>query len=44
MVPEDPKNKYYYGMSNPNYYNHNMVNVPLNDMNDGNYKKGIFRP
>ena len=43
MIPEDPKNRYYYGMRNQNYYQNNMVAVPLNDPNDGNVKQGEFR-
>jgi hypothetical protein len=43
MIPDDQKNRYYYGMSNPTYYAHNMVNVPSGDINDGNIKKGEFK-
>ena len=44
LVPDDPRNKFYYGMNNNNYYSHNMVNVPSGDLNDGNFHKGEFRP
>jgi hypothetical protein len=42
LVPDDPKNKYYYGMSNPTYYQHNMTNVVSGDQNDGNIVNGDF--
>ena len=43
MVPDDPRNRFYYGMKNQNYYSNNMIQVPLNDPNDGNIKNGEFR-
>lgn len=42
LVPDDPKNKYYYGMNNHNYYQHNLVNVPHGDIHDGNFKQGNY--
>lgn len=44
LVPDDQKNRFYYGMNNPNYYQHNMVNIASGDINDGNFIKGDFRP
>ena len=35
LAPDDMKNRFYYGMNNPNYYQHNKVNVANGDENDG---------
>lgn len=43
LVPDDPKNKFYYGMSNPSYYSHNMINVASGDQNDGAMVNGNFK-
>jgi hypothetical protein len=42
MCPDEEKNRYYYGMNNGNYYQHNMVNVNVGDANDGVYREGEF--
>ena len=36
LAPDDPKNRFYYGMNNNGYYGHNNVFVPSGDVNDGN--------
>ncbi|CDW80428.1 UNKNOWN [Stylonychia lemnae] len=44
LAPDDPKNRFYYGMNNQGYYNHNNVYVPSGDINDGNLMaNGNFR-
>lgn len=44
LAPDDPKNRFYYGMNNNGYYNHNNVFVPSGDINDGNLmSNGNFR-
>lgn len=42
LVPDDEKNRFYYGMNNGNYYQHNMINVNVGDANDGVFKNGDF--
>lgn len=43
LVPDNPKNRFYYGMNNNTYYNHNNVFVPSGDINDGNLNaNGLF--
>lgn len=46
MAPNDQKNRYYYGMKNPNYYQHNMVQIQHGDENEGAYDPitGAFNP
>ena len=43
LVPDDPKHRYYYGMSNPSYYHHNQITTDLGDPNDGHILNGDFR-
>ena len=43
LLPDDNRNKFYYGMSNPTYYGHNSCNVASGDINDGNYREGDFK-
>ena len=42
LVPNDPKNKYYYGMKTGSYYGHTKPDIP--DVNRGTIVEGNFFP